>query len=291
MQLHIRRRSWGEDSVALARRARRVFGAPRFYQQWQSYNVEILPFSGDDAKGEWIKPRDAGNGVILYFHGGGYVSCSAATHRPITASLARLTHLPVFAADYRLAPEFPLPAAIDDAVQTYQWLLKQGYVASRISFVGDSAGGGLVLALMLRARDTGLPLPACGICFSAWTDLAVTGGSILTNDRRCAMFHSENIADFAAACLGETSPLDPYASPLHADLHGLPPLLFQIGSTELLLDDSRRVHEKIQRAGGVSKLEVYDDIFHGWQMTDRIVPEARISLQSAANFIGEHLSD
>ena len=285
VRLYIRRRKWGNDERAFVRRARHVFGAPRFYQWFQSYNVDVSPIRDHRIEGEWIKPKHADEGVILYLHGGGYISCSAATHRPITAALARLSNLRVFALDYRLAPEFRFPAAIDDAMAGYQWLIEHGISERTISLAGDSAGGGLVLALLLRARDSGLPLPACGVCFSAWTDLAATGESIRTNDGRCAMFRTENIAEFAAAYLGGKSPWDPYASPLHADLHGLPPLLLQVASTELLLDDSRRVHEKIQQAGGVSKLEIYNDLFHGWQMTDGIVPEARASLSTAATFI------
>jgi len=289
VQLQIRRRNWGDDEFALARRARRVFGAPGFYQRWQSYKVDVAPCGESQPPGEWIIPRDPREGVILYLHGGGYVSCSAATHRPITASLARLSRLRVLAADYRLAPEFRFPAAIDDMMKAYQWLIEQGHPASKIALVGDSAGGGAVLALMIQARDRGISLPACGVCFSAWTDLAVTGESIRTNDRRDAMFRTENIAAFARAYLGDKSSRDPHGSPLYADLRGLPPVLLQVGSTELLLDDSRRAHEKIQNAGGISKLEVYDGLFHGWQMTDNIVPEARASLFSTAEFVREYL--
>jgi acetyl esterase/lipase len=239
-------------------------------------------------RGEWVAPKNYDEGVILYLHGGGYVSCSAATHRPITAALARLARLRVFSLNYRLAPENRFPAALDDAVAAYRWLLEQRLPANAISLAGDSAGGGLVLGLLLRARDSGLPLPGCGVCFSAWTDLAGTGASVRLNDGRCAMFRPENNAEFASAYLGATSPFDSYASPLHADLSGLPPLLFQIGSTELLLDDSRRAHQKIQAAKGISQLEIYDDVAHCWQMLDGLVPEARDALRQAANFIRKY---
>jgi monoterpene epsilon-lactone hydrolase len=288
VRLHIRRRKWADDEAAMVRRARRVFGAPDFYQRWQCYDVDLAPIRDAGVDGEWITPKDAAQGIILYLHGGGYISCSAATHRPITATLARLSRLRVFAANYRLAPESRFPAAIDDAVASYQWLIDQGHPAHTISLAGDSAGGGLVLALMLRVRDAGLPPPRSAVCFSAWTDLAGDGDSIRTNDRRDAMFRTENMPGFAAAYLGGQSPLDPYASPLYADLSGLPPVLLQVASTELLLDDSRRVDQKIRQAGGVSRLEIYDDLFHGWQMTDGIVPEARVSLRAASMFIREH---
>jgi epsilon-lactone hydrolase len=172
----------------------------------------------------------------------------------------------------------------------YQWLLAQGLTAGAISVAGDSAGGGLVLSLLLQARDIGLPLPACGVCFSPWTDLAGTGASIRLNDGRCAMFHTENITEFAAAYLGGHSPYEAYASPAHADLSGLPPLLLQVGSTELLLDDTRLVHDKIQKAKGTSRMEIYEDVFHCWQMLDGIVPEARTALRQAAAFIRSHVA-
>jgi epsilon-lactone hydrolase len=249
-----------------------------------------MPTCDQSVRGEWVIPKEFDNNVVLYLHGGGYVSCSPATHRPITAALARLTGSRVFSLDYRVAPEHRFPAALDDAMAAYQWLLEQGLTASAISVAGDSAGGGLVLGLLLQARDTGLPLPACGVCFSPWTDLAGTGASIRFNDGRCAMFHTENIAEFAAAYLGGHSPYESYASPVHADLRGLPPLLLQVGSTELLLDDTRLVHDKIQKAKGVSRMEIYEDVFHCWQMLDGIVPEARTALRQAAAFIRSHVA-
>jgi acetyl esterase/lipase len=273
----------------LARRARRLFGTPKLFQWLRSCGVRLSAVQDKNVRGEWIETKKNPNrSIILYLHGGGYVSCSAATHRPITAALARLSGCRVFSLNYRLAPEDRFPSALDDAVAAYRWLLEQGQPAGAISLAGDSAGGGLVLGLLLRARDAGLPLPACAVCFSAWTDLAGTGVSVRSNDGRCAMFRTENIADFAAAYLGDASPLDAYASPAHADLSGLPPLLLQVGSTELLLDDSRRVHDKVQAAHGVSRLEIYDDVAHCWQMLDGIVPEARDALRQAAAFIREH---
>lgn len=241
-------------------------------------------------RGEWLAPADADEAVIFYVHGGGYVSCSPQSHRPLTAALARLTRARVFAPDYRLAPEHRYPAALDDVVAAYRWLLGQGLPPGAVAVAGDSAGGGLTLGLLLRARDEGLPLPACGVCFSPWTDLAGKSPSVRLNDGRCATFRTENIAEFADAYLGDASPLDPYASPAHADLSGLPPILLQVGSTELLLDDSRLVHQKIQEAGGASSLETYDDVFHCWQMLEGVVPESGDALRRAAAFIRSHLS-
>jgi epsilon-lactone hydrolase len=293
----IRRGRWGRDERALARRARLLFGTPAPLRWLGGRGVRVVSDGGGVVRGEWIIPTGApgggagGAGVILYLHGGGYVSCSPATHRPITAALARLANSRVFAPDYRLAPEHPYPAALDDAVAAYRRLLDQGIPPASISIAGDSAGGGLALAVLLRARDEGLPRPAAAVCFSPWTDLAGTTRSARANDGRCAMFRTPNIAEFAAAYLGGASAFDPYASPAHAaDFRGLPPVLLQVGSTELLLDDARAVHEKITAAGGASRLEVYEDLTHCWQMLDSLVPEARAALRSAADFVIEHTS-
>lgn len=295
--MFVRRKDWGDEG-ALVRRARRLFGTPSPFAWLRTRGLNIQTVRDGALRGEWLAPEraDDGNGdgrkdggVILYIHGGGYVACSAATHRPITAALARLSRRRVFSLDYRLAPEHPFPAALDDAFAAYQWLLGQGIPASEIALAGDSAGGGLVLACLLRVRDAGLPMPACGVCFSPWTDLAGTGESIRSNDGRCAMFRPENTGAFASVYLAGASPRDAYASPVFADLRGLPPVLLQVGSTELLLDDARRVHDKIQAAGGTSRLEVYEDVAHCWQMLDGLVPEARDALRQAGTFICEHL--
>jgi acetyl esterase/lipase len=287
----VRQRRWGKDARGVARRARLIFGAPRPYQWLRTRGLSVRPVNDACVRGEWLEPPGAGDDVIFYLHGGGFVSCSAATQRPVTAALARLTRSRVFSLDYRLAPEHRYPAALDDAVAAYEWLLARGANASAISLAGDSAGGGLVLGCLLRLRDAGLALPACAVCFSPWTDLAGAGASVRANDGRCAMFRTENIEEFAAAYLpARASPRDPYASPAHAgDWRGLPPLLLQVGSTEILLDDARGIHDKIRAAGGTSRLEIYEDLPHGWQMLDGLMPEARDALRQAASFIRERV--
>lgn len=290
VRVYVRRRSWGKDEQAVARRARRLFGSPLIYQRLRTRGLHLTKSLYEGIDGEWLAPESAEGGVILYLHGGGYVSCSAATHRPITAALASLSRRSVFSLNYRLAPEHRFPAALDDSITAYRRLLDEGLKAGSIALAGDSAGGGLVLATLLRARDEGLPTPACAVCFSPWTDLAGAGESARFNDGLCHMFRTENIVEYAAAYLGGASPFEPYASPVFAELDGLPPLLLQVGSTELLLDDARRVHDKIQESGGVSRLEVYEDVFHCWQMLYGIVPEARQALLRAAAFICEHIS-
>ena len=297
-RLLIRRRSWGRDDAAVARRARRLFNTPWpsrwFGRRW----LKVEAVVGGGARGERLTPAGSAGrgGVIMYVHGGGYVSCSAATHRPITGALARLTSLRVFAIDYRLAPEHRCPAALDDAVAAYRQLLDEGFAGEQIALAGDSAGGGLVLALLVRLRDENFPAPACAVCFSPWTDMTGSGASVTKNDGRCAMFRPESIGQFASVYLGDASPADcESASPAFANLGGLPPVLLHVGSTELLLDDSRRVHKKIQAARGerkpraASRIRVFKDAPHCWQMLDPFVPEARRSLKEAAEFINSHV--
>ncbi len=311
VRLRIRRRDWGEDR-ALARRARRLLGAPPVYRRLVLWGLRHKPvrvavpqrvegvpgIPGVSAvRGEWIlvpaaTPPSPGvtPGVLLYVHGGGYVSCSSATHRPITTALARRVSCRVFSADYRRAPEARFPAALEDVLAVYHWLLTEGAPGAPIAVAGESAGGSLVLALALHARSAGWPAPVCVAALSPWTDLAGTGASLHTNNGRCAMFHPENIPAFASVYLGGAPAEDPRASPLYADLRGLPPVLLQVGSTELLLDDARRMHERILAAGGASRLTIYEDVVHGWQLLTPLVPEARAAVQEVADFLRGHLS-
>ncbi|MEM9120979.1 MAG: alpha/beta hydrolase [Cyanobacteria bacterium P01_F01_bin.56] len=280
----IRRRDWGPPE-ALARRARRWLGASPVHQWLSSFGITVTPTESDHPPGQWIVPRAPTSRTILYLHGGGYVSCSPSTHRPVTAALARLIPARVFAPVYRLAPEFPYPAALDDAEAAYQWLINSGVPHQEIAFAGDSAGGGLALALLLRAQDRGLPLPACAVLFSPWTDLTVSGASARDNDGKCALCRPESLSQFARCYARPDEWHDAGASPLFGRLDGLPPLHIQVGDTELLLDDAKRVHDKVQSCGGESELLVYAGVFHGWQILDGVVPEARTSLQQAADFI------
>ena len=288
-RLIIRRRDWG-DTPALTRRARRLFGAPPLYQRLALRGIRPeAVLDGGRSRGEWLTPPDAGadsaRGVVLYVHGGGYVAGTAATHRPVTAELARMTGCRVFGANYRRAPEARFPAAYDDVVATYQWLVTHEAPGAPIAVAGESAGGGLALALAVHARDHGLPAPACVVALSPWTDLAGTGASLRGNDGRCAMFRPENIPAFASAYLGGAPAEDPRASPLYAEPRGLPPVLFQVGSTELLFDDARRMHDRIVAAGGSSRLSVFEDVMHGWQLLAAFMPEARQALGEVTEFI------
>jgi epsilon-lactone hydrolase len=281
----VRRRDWGSERH-LVRRARALFGAPAPYGWLHTWGVTRHVVRERGVCGEWLAPPDAGPGVVLYAHGGGYVSCSVASHRPVTAALARLTRDRVFSVEYRRAPEHRHPVALDDVVAAYRWLLASGVAAHDIAVAGDSAGGGLALSLLLRARDERLPPPACAVLLSPWTDFTADGASARANDGPCALFHRENIAQFASVYLGAAPPRA--ASPVFADLADLPPLLLQVGSTEVLLDDARRVHDAVQRSGGRSELAIFDDVPHGWHLLAGLVPEADAALRAAAAFIVRH---
>lgn len=284
VRLLIRRRDWGRRD-ALVRRSRRLFGAPPLLQRLSSYGVQVRRTEPAEPCGEWVVAPAAGSRTILYLHGGGYVAGSAASHRPIVAALARRTPAQVFAPNYRLAPEHPYPAALDDAERAYEWLLSSGIPAGAIAIAGDSAGGGLTMALLIRLRDKGAPLPACAVMFSPWLDLAGTGASLHANDGRDSMFRPENIAAFAACYAPPDVWRDPAVSPVYGRLDGLPPLHFQVGSDEVLRDDAVRVHEGVLSSGGSSELVAYDGVFHVWQMLDGLVPEAGEALARASSFV------
>lgn len=250
-------------------------------------SVSITQAKVNGIPGEWLESQDSAQSVLLYLHGGGYFACSAETHRPITAYYA-MHGFRVFAPNYRLAPENPFPAAVDDAVAVYRGLLSEGHSLQRIVVAGESAGGGLSLSLMLVLRAAGTPLPAAAALFSPWTDLAATGESIRTNAARCAMFHGEDIGPSARYYLGNADSRNPLASPLYADLSGLPPLLIHVGADECLRDDSTRLAEKARAAGVAVKSKVWLVVPHAWQLAPHLIPEARQSLHESAEFLHRH---
>jgi len=240
-------------------------------------------------RGEWLEPKaldhPARMRCILYFHGGAYVAMSARTHRSLTSRLASWSDSSLFALDYRLAPEHPFPAALDDALAAYRAVIAAGTPASRVVVAGDSAGGGLALALLLTLRDAGVPLPAAAVLFSPWTDLGATGLSIVDNNLADALLFGPYVAELARHYLGDTPATNPFTSPVYADLTGLPPLLIQVSDSEVLLDDSCRVHVNARRAGVEARLDVWRRLPHGWQVFAPILPEGRAALRDAAAFI------
>jgi monoterpene epsilon-lactone hydrolase len=246
--------------------------------------VQVSPAQLGGVPGERLEGPSPGNNILLYLHGGGYFGCSAETHRPVTAFFA-LQGFRVFAPDYRLAPENRFPAAVEDAVAFYRALLSAGYPPQNIVVAGESAGGGLALSLMLALRAAGVPLPAAAALFSPWTDLAATGDSIRTNTNRCAMFHGAGVAFSARYYLGDTDPRNPLASPLYAELAGLPPLLIHVGADEVLLDDSTRLADRARAAGVSVELKIRPVVPHAWQLAPHLIPEARQSLRESAAFL------
>lgn len=256
-------------------------------------DVNCQPVDAGSVQAEWIVPPNAAaDRVILYLHGGGYVMGSINTHRAMIARIARASQARALALDYRLAPEHPFPAAVEDATAAYRWLLAQGYKPARIVIAGDSAGGGLVLAALLALRDANVPLPACAVPISPWTDMEGTGASMKTNASKDPMVApsggSGGLFNMAKAYVGDADPKNPLASPLHADYHGLPPLLIQVGETETLLDDSTRVAEKAKAAGVTVELEVWDEMIHVWHVFAKILPEGQQAIDRIGQFVLEH---
>jgi len=241
--------------------------------------VHISPAQLGGVPGERLEGPSPDNTVLLYLHGGGYLACSAETHRSVTVFFA-LQGFRVLGPDYRLAPENQFPAAVDDAVAVYRSLLSAGHTSERIVVAGESAGGGLTLALMLALRSAGIPLPAAAAVFSPWTDLAATGDSIRTNTDRCAMFSGSDIAASALYYLGD----NPIASPPFADFAGFPPLIHVCGD-EVLRDDSTRLAERARAAGVSVQLKIWPVVPHAWQLAPHLIPEARQSLRESAAFL------
>jgi acetyl esterase/lipase len=235
---------------------------------------------------EWlVVPGSRTDRVVLYFHGGAYCLGSLDTHRGLAATVASAAQARALLIDYRLAPEHRFPAAVLDAQAAYAWLLDQGTVPEQVALAGDSAGGGLLLALMVSLRDAGQPLPAAGVCLSPWADLSLSGRSWTTNARRELLLSSVKLRQMGQLYLGDADPLTPLASPLYADLAELPPLLIQVGGDEALLSDAEEVALRAKAAGVEVELEVWPGMFHVWQLTSRVIPEARQAIERIGVFL------
>jgi len=254
-------------------------------------SVSVTPVSADGVPAEWVVTSDVNDDhVILYLHGGGYVVCSVNTHRDLVMRLSRAAKMRALSVDYRLAPEFPFPAALEDATRVYRWLLASGYDPEKIFIAGDSAGGGLTLATLIALRDSGDPLPAGAICFSPWTDLDGTGESMISKAKQDVILHNIRTERMAKAYAGNHELSHPLISPLYADLHGLPSLLIQVGTAEILLDDSTRLAEKARAAGVDVTLEIWDGMDHVFQAQAIILPEARRAIEGVGQFIQDKLT-
>ena len=250
-------------------------------------DVKCKPVIAGGVPAEWITTPDIVNQyVILYLHGGGYVAGSIAAYRDLVARISRVSKARILIIDYRLAPEYPFPAALEDAVVAYKWLISTEDIdPKKLIIAGDSAGGGLTLATLVKLRDEGISLPIAAVCLSPWTDLAGTGESIKTKVELDPFVTPENFEISVRAYLGATDSLNFLASPLYANLQGLPPLFIQVGTSELFLDDSVRFAERAKAAGVDVKLEIWSDMIHIFAFFAAFAPESRQGIEQIGEFI------
>ncbi|MGV8998132.1 MAG: alpha/beta hydrolase [Parvibaculaceae bacterium] len=229
------------------------------------------------------------NAAFFYIHGGGWVAGSPVTHRALTWRLSKQIGIPVVAVDYRLAPEHVFPAGLDDCVAAYKGILASGVPASSIIVGGDSAGGNLTLALALRLKDEGIALPAALVCLSPATDMTYSGGSATSNAKADTFFVPEIMNTVEQHYFPGQDPKNPYLSPLFGDVAGLPPTLFQVGSTEILRDDSVRLAEKMKAAGVITDLQVWPKVWHVWHVMADQLPEGEAAIRDIVTFVKKHL--
>jgi epsilon-lactone hydrolase len=250
--------------------------------------VAIDHIAHNSVRGEWNTPANCNSRrVILYSHGGGYLFGSPLSYRSFTTRLAKAADARVFVLDYRLAPEHPFPAAADDVLAAYRWLL-ESTSAQDIILAGDSAGAGLSLSLLVQIKQAGLPMPSAAILMSPYADLNTSGASLDANTATCAMFSGDSIRRAAATYLSGADALDPRASPLYADYSGFPPLLIYVSDNEVLRDDGLRVAEKAGAAGVVTQLQVWRGQPHVWPLFVPHLPEATRVLKEMAGFCRNH---
>jgi epsilon-lactone hydrolase len=235
---------------------------------------------------EWVMAPGCDSGrAILYLHGGGYAIGSLNTHRRLAYDISAASAAKVLLIDYRLAPEHPFPAAIDDAAAAWRWLLQQGFTANRLAIAGDSAGGGLTIATLVNLRDKKLGLPACAVAISPWVDLEGLGNSITTRSAQDPMVQKDGLLWMAKMYLNGKDAKTPLAAPLHADLKGLPPTLVQVGTAETLLDDAIRIAEKMHAAGVDARLAIWPNQLHVFPLFAPILSEGRDGCIEIGTFI------
>lgn len=278
--LKVQKFAWAKGSI-YEQRSRQEKSA-RFFRLPKS--VKISHFDIEGMPAVMLNPQTAGEGVILYLHGGAYALGSIRTHIELLARLANATTLKVLGIDYCRAPEKPFPAGLEDATNAYQWLINNDFSPDRIAVAGDSSGGGLAIATMLWLRDHQVPLPACGVCISPWLDLTLSGDSIKTKASADPVLSSSLLSVYADLYAGGHKKDLPLISPLFADLNGLPPILLHSGTDEILLDDTVRFFEKANRAGVKVTLKTWDGLFHVFQMVP-LLPESAQSMGLISKFI------
>ncbi|QCJ42428.1 alpha/beta hydrolase [Bacillus sp. S3] len=253
-------------------------------------NCKVVPVEIEGLYAEWITTTSAetlvaADKVILYLHGGGYALCSANTHRPLAARIGKAAGLKVLFPEYRLAPEHPFPAAIEDAVNVYRWLRSQGYDPANILFAGDSAGGGLCLATALVLRDQNEPLPAAIVCLSPWVDLTSSGESYRKNKAVDPYLSIEAVREAVKMYAANEAPDHPLISPVFANLTGLPPLFIQAGSHEILQSDAEKLADAARNAGVTVSFKIWNGMWHVWQISGDALPEARKAIKEIGAFI------
>jgi acetyl esterase/lipase len=251
--------------------------------------VEHITLDGIPAE-QLSTPASRSHAAILYFHGGLWMAGAPQSVRPMTWRLAKSTGIPVYALDYRLAPEYPYPAGLDDCIQAYHALLARGIPASSIVVTGDSAGGNLLLALALHLKAVNKPLPAALVGISSMTDLAYSGASFNTNAESDVMFTQKVLKWVAEVYTSQTELTNPFLSPLYGDLAGLPPTYLLTSSSEMLRDDSTRIAEKMQKAGVAVTLDIWPELCHDWPQLADQMPEGEQALEKVAAFITNKVS-
>lgn len=273
---------WGADTTPAAMRADFDAWCARFPD---AREARITRVSAGGVPADQIEPADASARVVLYLHGGGYGVGSALSHRALGQRIAFDAQARVVIPEYRLAPEHVFPAAVEDAVAAYRWLLATGTPPERIAVAGDSAGAGLALALLVSLRDAGTPLPACAVLISPFADLECRGESYTTLAALDPIVSREMGLGMGRAYIGAADPSDPLASPVHAALGGLPPLLIQAGSREVVLDDARTIERNARRAGVDVRLDVWPGMVHVWHLFASVLEEGRRAIAEIGSFV------
>ena len=254
-------------------------------------DVVVTEDLGAGRPGEWTAtPKAASDKVLLYLHGGGYVIGSILSHRHLACELGRAAGVRSFAVDYRLAPEHPFPAAVDDALAAYRYLLDAGFNPGHIAIAGDSAGGGLTVATLLAAKEAGLPQPACAVCISPWVDLEGLGASMVSKAQIDPMIQAEALKAWGALYLKGADAKTALAAPIYGDLTGLAPMLIQVGSSETLLDDSLRLASVAGAAEVAVSLEIWPEMIHVWHFFHPLLADARAAISKAGDFMRGHLA-
>ncbi len=251
-------------------------------------DVALDAVNANGVPAEWaVTPGSAPDRAIMYVHGGGYVIGSIRSHRHVVSELGRAAGARTLSLDYRLAPEHPFPAAVDDALAAYRFLLAQGFAPGNIAIAGDSAGGGLTVATLLAIRDAGLAQPACGFCISPWVDLEMNGETMKTQATRDPMVQKEGLLGMASAYLNGADARAPLASPLHGDFKGIAPLLIQVGAAETLLDDSVRLAARAGAADVEVNLQIWPEMIHVWHFFHPMLGAARQAIAGAGAIIAK----